>query len=53
MPKCGFNKDALQEITLRRGCSPVNLVHIFRISFPTNTSGDLFLILKETIFTST
>ena len=27
------------EITLRRGGSPVNLLHIFRIPFPKNTSG--------------
>ena len=37
--------------TLRHGCSPVNLLHIFRTSFPKNTSGRLllhmtFLILK-------
>ena len=33
------------EITLRRGCSPVNLLHIFRIPFPKNTSGRLLLIV--------
>ena len=27
------------EITLRHGCSPVNLLHIFRSSFPRYTSG--------------
>ena len=27
------------EIALRHGCSPVNLLHIFRTSFPRNTSG--------------
>ena len=37
MPKCHF------EITLRHGCSPVNLAHIFRTSFPRNTSGWLLL----------
>ena len=26
------------EITLRHGCSPVNLLHLFRITFPKNTS---------------
>ena len=31
------------EITLRHGCSPVNLLHIFRTSFPRNTSGQLLL----------
>ena len=31
------------EITLRHGCSPVNLLHIFRTSFLKNTSGWLLL----------
>ena len=31
------------EIALRHGCYPVNLLHIFRIPFPTNTSGRLLL----------
>ena len=31
------------EITLRHGCSPANLLHIFRIPFPKNTSGRLLL----------
>ena len=30
------------EITLQYGCSPVNLLHIFRTPFPKNTSGWLF-----------
>ena len=42
MPKCNFNKVAKQ---LRRGCSPVNLLHIFRTPFPMNTSGWLLLLL--------
>ena len=29
------------EITLRHGCSPVNLLHIFRTPFTKNTSGRL------------
>ena len=29
------------EITLRHGCYPVNLLHIFRTSVPKNTSGRL------------
>ena len=33
------------EITLRYGCSPVNMLHIFRTSFPKNTSRGL--LLKE------
>ena len=31
------------EITLRRGCSPVNLLQIFRTPFTKNTSGRLLL----------
>ena len=31
------------EITLRHGCSPVNLLHIFRTHFSRNTSGWLLL----------
>ena len=31
------------EITLRLGCSPVNLRLIFRTPFPENTSGGLLL----------
>ena len=59
MLKCDFNKVALQqpcrsvisikllcnfiEVTLWYGCSPVNLVHIFKIPFPENTPGGLHL----------
>ena len=47
MAKCDFNKAACNfiEITLRHGCSPVNLLHIFRAPFPKNTSGWLLLKL--------
>ena len=31
------------EITLRHGCSPVNLLHIFRTPFTKNTSERLLL----------
>ena len=31
------------EIALWHGCSPVNLLHIFRVPFPKNTSGRLLL----------
>ena len=31
------------DITLRQGCSPVNLLHVFRTLFPMNTSGRLIL----------
>ena len=48
MPKCDFNEIALQvvlrcfiEITLWHGCSPVNLLHIFRTCLYKNTSGRL------------
>ena len=34
--------------TLRHGCSPVNLLHIFRTLFSKNTSGGLHLPLKLT-----
>ena len=46
MPKCDFNKVAKQsQITLRDGCSPVNLLHNFRTPFLKNTSGWLLLNL--------
>ena len=52
MHKCDFSKVALLcniiEIALLRGCSPVNLLHIFRISFPKNTSGWLLLDITNT-----
>ena len=34
--------------TLRHGCSPVNLLHIFRTLFLKNTSGWLLLVIKST-----
>ena len=37
------------EITLRHGCSPVNLLHILRTPFPKNTSGGLFLYLIHSL----
>ena len=45
MPKCSFNKVAWNfiEITLQHGCTPVNLLHIFRTPFLKNTSGGLLL----------
>ena len=46
MPACDFNKVALQ-ITLRHGCSPVNLRHIFPTAFPKNTSGRLLLYFHK------
>ena len=38
------------EIALRHGCSPVNLLHIFKKPFPKNTSGWLFLNLLFILF---
>ena len=35
----------LIEITLPHGCSPANLLHIFRTPFPENTFGELLLYL--------
>ena len=45
MPKCDFNNVVSNfiEISLRHGCSPVNLLHIFSSPFPMNTSGRLLL----------
>ena len=37
------------EITLRHGCSPVNLLHIFRTPFFKNTSGWLLLYNLDAI----
>ena len=41
MPKRDLNKDA-------NGCSPVNLLYIFRTPFPKNTSGGLLLSVVST-----
>ena len=34
------------EITIRLGCYPVSLLHIFRTSFPKTTSGGVLLNLS-------
>ena len=39
------------EITLRYGCSPVNLLQIFRTPFPKNTSGGLLLNANQFYYT--
>ena len=39
------------EIAFRHGCSPVNLLHIFRTPFPKNTSGGLLVYITEHRFT--
>ena len=47
MPKCDFNEVVYNfiEITLRHGCSPVNVLHIFGTPFLKNNSG--WLLLKH------
>ena len=35
------------EIALWHGCSPLNLLYIFRTSFPKNTSGGLLLLQTQ------
>ena len=45
MAKCDFKLCNFINITLRHGCSPVNLLHIFRTSFTKNTSEQLLLVL--------
>ena len=51
MPKCDVNKVALLcnfiEIILRHGCSPVNLLHIFRTTFTKNTSGWVLMFFSK------
>ena len=37
------------EITLRHGCSPVNLLYIFKPPFPKNTSGWLLLMITSIV----
>ena len=37
----------LNEITFAHRCSPVNLLHIFRISFHNTTFGRLFLNIRK------
>ena len=36
------------ETALRHGCSPLNLLHIFKTPFPKNTSGRLLLNIGRT-----
>ena len=52
MPKCDFNSNFI-EIKLRYGCSPVNLLLIFRTPFPKNPSGWLLpFILRKRLLNS-
>ena len=50
MPKCFSIKlqSDFIEITLRHGCSPVYLLHIFRTRATKNTSGEFFLKIDVT-----
>ena len=42
--RCSENMQQIySKITLRHGCSTVNLLHIFRTTFPKNTSEGLLL----------
>ena len=43
----GVLKSNVIEIVLRHGCSPVNLLHIFRTPCLKNTSGRLYLKCSE------
>ena len=45
MPKCDLNSFNFTEITFQHGCSPVNLLHIFRTSFTLKTPEWLLLLL--------
>ena len=50
MPKCDFKKVLFynfNEIELRHGCSPVNLLYIFRTPLPKNASGECLLPLID------
>ena len=40
------------EMVLQHGCSPVNLLHVFRTPFPKNTSGGLLLWIERLILKS-
>ena len=53
MPRCDFNKVASNfiEVALRHGCSPVNLLRIFRTPVSENTSGRLLLDISDDITT--
>ena len=49
--RCSEKQSNFIEITLRHGCSPVNLLHILRTSFLMNTYGQQLLnILAPKIF---
>ena len=45
--RCSENMQQIYKITLRHGCSPVNLWHIFRTPFLKNASGRLLIVVAE------
>ena len=49
MLKCNVHEVACNfiEIALQHGCSPVNVLHIFRTPSYNNTSGELLLNSKK------
>ena len=47
MPRCNLNI----EITLRHGCSPVNLLHIYRTPLPKNTRASEWRYTRSVIRT--
>ena len=50
---CDFNKNCnFIEITLPHGCSPVNLLHLFRAAFRKNTYGGLLLAIQSSFTNS-
>ena len=52
MLKCDFNKVTSNfiEITLCHGCSPVNLLHIFRTPLPNNDSYERHNLSVKLVF---
>ena len=46
MPKCNLLCNFI-EITLRHSCFPVNLLHVFKTTFPKNTYEGLFLFGRK------
>ena len=55
MLKCNFNEAVCNfiEITLCHGSSSVNLLHIFRTTFPKNTCGGIFLKIQSRLVIKT
>ena len=49
MPMCDLLQRNFIEIALWHGCSPVNLLHIFRAPFSKNTSGRRLLHILQIV----